>query len=57
MIRRDLVHRLFHVALVDEAESLLIDEARVPDLANALETPPYVALSTFRIARIIRSNS
>lgn len=27
---RDLVHRPFHFALVDEADSLLIDEARVP---------------------------
>ena len=26
----DLVHRPFHVALVDEADSLMIDEARVP---------------------------
>ncbi len=26
----DVVHRPFHVALVDEADSLLIDEARVP---------------------------
>jgi preprotein translocase subunit SecA len=28
--RRALVHRPFHLALVDEADSLLIDEARVP---------------------------
>ena len=28
--RRRLVHRPFHFALVDEADSLLIDEARVP---------------------------
>src|SRR5262249_44565510 len=27
---RQLVHRAFHFALVDEADSLLIDEARVP---------------------------
>jgi preprotein translocase subunit SecA len=27
---RDVVHRPFHFALVDEADSLLIDEARVP---------------------------
>jgi preprotein translocase subunit SecA len=26
----DLVHRAFHVAIVDEADSILIDEARVP---------------------------
>ena len=29
-IRVELVHRPFHFALVDEADSLLIDEARVP---------------------------
>jgi preprotein translocase subunit SecA len=28
--RDDLVHRRFHAALVDEADSILIDEARVP---------------------------
>jgi len=27
---RDLVHRPFHFALVDEADSILVDEARVP---------------------------
>jgi len=26
----DLVHRLFHFAIVDEADSILIDEARIP---------------------------
>jgi preprotein translocase subunit SecA len=30
MDRQELVHRPFHFALVDEADSLLIDEARVP---------------------------
>ena len=28
--REDLVHRTFHCALVDEADSILIDEARIP---------------------------
>lgn len=28
--REDLVHRPFHLAIVDEADSILIDEARVP---------------------------
>ena len=32
---RDLVHRPFHFALVDEADSLLIDEARVPSSSPA----------------------
>lgn len=30
MDQRDIVHRSFHYAIVDEADSLLIDEARVP---------------------------
>ena len=30
MTRDELVHRAFHFALVDEADSLMIDEARVP---------------------------
>ena len=34
----DLVHRPFHFALIDEADSLLVDEARVPlVIAGALE--------------------
>ena len=28
--RKDLVHRKFHFAIVDEADSILIDEARIP---------------------------
>jgi preprotein translocase subunit SecA len=36
----ELVHRPFHVALVDEADSILVDEARVP-LVIAGATDPY----------------
>ena len=36
---RAIVHRPFHVALVDEADSLMIDEARVPlVIAGAVDT-------------------
>ena len=41
----DLVHRPFHYAIVDEADSILIDEARVPlviaGTTPAPETDPY----------------
>ena len=33
----DLVHRPFHMALVDEADSILIDEARVPLVISGAE--------------------
>ena len=33
----DLVHRPFHYALVDEADSILIDEARIPLVISGLE--------------------
>ena len=37
----ELVHRPFHLALVDEADSILIDEARVPlVIAGAVSTRP-----------------
>jgi len=35
--RRDLVHRPFHLALVDEADSILIDEARIPLVISGVE--------------------
>ena len=38
--REDVVHRPFHIALVDEADSILIDEARVPlVIAGSAERP------------------
>ncbi len=39
--KTDLVHRPFHYAIVDEADSILIDEARVPlVIARATSDPP-----------------
>jgi preprotein translocase subunit SecA len=49
---RDLVHRPFHFALVDEADSLLIDEARVPlVIAGSVDRG---ASSAGRLAEIVR---
>jgi preprotein translocase subunit SecA len=48
----DLVHRWFYLALVDEADSILIDEARIPLVISGLSgTPPSDAP---RLARLIR---
>jgi preprotein translocase subunit SecA len=48
----DLVHRPFHFALVDEADSLLIDEARVPlVVAGRMEREVSTAE---RMARLVR---
>ncbi len=33
----DLVHRPFHAALVDEADSILVDEARIPLVISGIE--------------------
>jgi preprotein translocase subunit SecA len=47
----DLVHRPFHFALVDEADSLLIDEARVPlVIAGRVESEPS---SSRRLADLV----
>jgi preprotein translocase subunit SecA len=47
----DLVHRSFHFALVDEADSLLIDEARVPlVIAGTVEAD---ASSSHRLAELV----
>ncbi len=53
---RDLVHRPFHAALVDEADSLLIDDARLPlVLAGTLaDQPPFPGAP---LAAIIRGLS
>jgi preprotein translocase subunit SecA len=48
---RDLVHRPFHYAIVDEADSLLVDEARVPlVIAGAVDRP---ASSARRLAEVV----
>jgi preprotein translocase subunit SecA len=47
----DVVHRPFHFALVDEADSLLIDEARVPlVIAGRVESEPS---SSRRLADLV----
>jgi len=50
--RDDLVHRPFHFALVDEADSILIDEARIP-LVIAGNTDDVVA-NPYEMAELVR---
>ncbi len=50
--KNELVHRPFHYALVDEADFILIDEARVP-LVVAGETPEH-EVDPYRMAKIVR---
>ncbi|HEX4964704.1 MAG TPA: accessory Sec system translocase SecA2 [Thermoanaerobaculia bacterium] len=46
------VHRLFHLALVDEADSLLIDEARIPlVIAGKVDEPEIDLLRLTEVAR------
>jgi preprotein translocase subunit SecA len=53
--RQDLVHRPFHLALVDEADSILIDEARVPlVIAGDVEKPPLAPRRLAEIASGLR---
>ena len=48
----DLVHRPFHMAIVDEADSILIDEARIP-LVIAGSTDEVVA-DPYEMAQFVR---
>lgn len=48
----DYVHRSFNFAIIDEADSILIDEARIP-LVIAAASDDYIR-DTFRIAEIAR---
>jgi preprotein translocase subunit SecA len=48
----ELVHRPFDVALVDEADSILIDEARIPLVISG--TAPATGLDAGRIAAVVR---
>jgi len=49
----DLVHRSFHTAIVDEADSLMIDEARIPlVIAGSVDVG---ASNAFDFARLVRS--
>lgn len=50
--RKDCVHRNFNYAIIDEADSILIDEARIP-LVIASASDPYVK-DSFRMAEIVR---
>ena len=50
---RDLVHRPFHFAIVDEADFILIDEARVP-LVIAGEAEG-TGIDQYQLARLVRS--
>jgi len=50
--KQDLVQRPFHFAVVDEADSILIDEARVPlVIAGEISSPP---IDPYQMAEIIR---
>ena len=48
----DLVHRPFDVALVDEADSILIDEARIPLVISG--TAPAPGFDAVRVAAVVR---
>ncbi len=53
MAQEDLVHRPFHYAIVDEADSILIDEARVPlVIAGSVEAG---RIDPYRAAQLVRS--
>ena len=52
MKQEDLVHRPFNVAIVDEADSILIDEARIPlVIAGSTED---IAANPYRMAELAR---
>jgi preprotein translocase subunit SecA len=48
-----LVHRRFHFALVDEADSILIDEARIPLVISGAED--RASWDTHRLASIVKT--
>ncbi|MBN1271523.1 MAG: accessory Sec system translocase SecA2 [Candidatus Aminicenantes bacterium] len=54
---KDLVHREFHFAIVDEADSILIDEARVPlVIAGSTETPEADPGNLAQIAKSLKED-
>src|SRR5436853_397511 len=54
---KDQVHRPFAVALVDEADSILIDEARIPlVIAGDDENAQGLAYRVDEVTRLFRSN-
>jgi preprotein translocase subunit SecA len=53
--KHDLVHRAFHFVIVDEADSILIDEARVPlVIAGSTERPKADPGQLAQIAKSLR---
>jgi preprotein translocase subunit SecA len=52
-----VVQRPFHYAIVDEADSILIDEARIPMVVAGKSGEPEQGLSAFsRLARVMRQD-
>ncbi len=52
------VHRPFHAALIDEADSILIDEARIPlVLAGGAANEENLAQRADRVARLLRRHT
>ena len=51
--RTSRVHRVFHFALVDEADSILIDEARIPLVISGGED--RASWDTMRLASVVKS--
>jgi preprotein translocase subunit SecA len=55
--KEELVHRDFHFVIVDEADSILIDEARVPlVIAGSTEKPEADSGQLVQIAKSLREN-
>src|SRR5262249_33028320 len=56
--KEQLVHRPFHFALVDEADSILIDEARVPlVIAGSMGPPETDPSQATRIVHTLRAGT
>ena len=51
--KKDIVQRKFNFAIIDEADSILIDEARIP-LVIAAASEDYLA-DTYRMVQIVRN--
>lgn len=55
--KSDQVHRPFHLALIDEADSLLIDEARIPLVIAGKTDEPEIDLPRLtEIARVLQKD-
>ncbi|MGH9630890.1 MAG: preprotein translocase subunit SecA [Bryobacteraceae bacterium] len=53
----ELVHRPFHFALIDEADSILIDEARIPLVIAGGSEPEALARRMDAVARTLKSHA